>query len=303
MFRFLTVSVAAIGALVASSVLAQGFVLKGQPAPGRSMTYRITSEMVVDQKSGEAKPESSRVFCISNVKITITSVEADGSAKADLIIQNVKVDAPFEGRAMGYEWPTAILPEHAPVYETLGKVLCGCKVRLGIDPGGAVSVEGGMDEYLEAVGKADRPRDRLLAIFEPARLGALLTPIFSADGSGDGERAVGKGWQTTETISHAPVAAIEITTNWSVEEADQNTAQYAGKPTIEVLRPAEARDGVAALELGSYEGKTTGVWDLRNKWLRRRDSSLAIETRWTLGESTLTQNQRWASRLEILEAE
>ncbi len=303
MFRRLVVAFATLSAAVASPTLAQTFVLKGQPVVGRSMTYRITSEMVVDQKPGDRPAQSNRVYCIAAVKIAIARVEADGSAKADLTVQNVKVEAPFEGKAMGYEWPTAILPDNAPIYETLGKALCESKIRLSIDPSGIVSVEGGLEGYLDLVSKADRPRDRLMSIFEPARLGAMLTPIFNADGSGDGERAVGKGWQTTETISHAPVAAIEVTNNWSIEEADQNTAQYVGKPTIEVLRPAEAKEGIAALELGEYEGRTTGVWDLRNKWLRRRDSSLVIETRWTLGESTLTQNQRWASRLEILEAE
>lgn len=278
---------------------AEPIVLKPAFKPGQEIVYDASMRVSVQQKLGEAAPRESGLTCAATLKILITAAEPDGSARATLEVARVKLDSAEGEQATGYEWPTEKpLTDDAPASARLGAVLAAAKVELEVDAAGEVRVAGGLAEFVEAAAKADKSEGRLAGFFTPTKLAALVTPIFKLDGAGAAEREPGKGWQTRDVVPLPPVAALDITTEWSLDSVNPDAAAYSGRLSFELRRPAEPPPNSPGVALGEVSGSTSVGFDRRRSLLKQRRNALDIQTRWTMGEIALLQSQK--SSVEIV---
>lgn len=261
---------------------------------GQEFSYVFGMTLDVVQKIVAAETEhTTSLKCSATADFKVVSVESDGSARLEATFRKAWVKAPLGDQEMGFEWPSPMpLPTDAPPLKRLGESLAGATIGVSIDATGQAVVTGGFEKFAEAASLVDFPDDRYKGFFTPESFASLLTPLFRVDGAGATPRKVGQGWQTSETVPLPPAGAIEVTTDFQVQESDPDSATYFGDITLSLKRPADPAADVATVVLKEGSGGgTKGVFDKRKRLLGYRKHSLTIYTQWTLGDSTVEQSQ------------
>lgn len=261
---------------------------------GQEFSYVFGTTLDVVQKIGAAETEhTTSLKCSATADFKVVSVESDGSARLEATFRKASVKAPLGEQEMGFDWPSPVpLPEGAPALQRLGESLRGATISVSIDATGQAVVTGGFEKFAEAASLVDFPDERYKGFFTPDSFASLLTPLFRVDGAGAVPRAVGRGWQTSETVPLPPAGAIEVTTDFQVQESDPDSATYFGDITLSLKRPADPAADVATVSLKDGSGGgTKGVFNKRQRLLGYRKQSLTIYTQWTLGDARVEQSQ------------
>ncbi|MDX2115834.1 MAG: hypothetical protein SFZ24_09500 [Planctomycetota bacterium] len=298
-------AVAAIVISLPAAALAQeDVVIKPGFRAGQSVTYTLALGMQSSQKADpEAEPVTSQASAVAKVELKVKEVGADGGLLIDGVIKEAQLEVPLEGGAVsGFDWRQGMtVAETAPEMTKLGPVLGTLKLDIAVSADGTVKVRDSFGPYVEAVNALPSPDERMLGFFTDAGFAAMLEPIFKLDGAGDAPRAVGKGWQRTETVGLPPAAAVEILSEFSVTAVNSDVVDYFGNLYMTVRRPAEAGEDVPTVELVRGGGGTGVKYDRQRGLLLSRKNSYNLTTLWTLGETKIEQNQFTMQKINIEE--
>lgn len=292
MLQFLSRSIAGV-ALASGVAFGQADVsFKPVLKPGAEFTYSIAMAADVSQQVGEEQPQVTPARASAHIKMKVLEVAADGSAKLEGSFVKASVQAPIGEQQVGFEWPSAALPAEAPPVMRLGETLEKATLAIDVDPNGKVTVSSGLDSFEGAAGKIDAPDDRHMGFFTLEKMSNALTPIFEVDGAGKAPRQVGKGWQTNVTVAMPPAGALDITTDFVVNDADSDVVNAFGQYAFALKRPENPAEGVASVELDPESaGGCKLVYDRHRMLLQHRKSSYALVTVWTLGDTRIRQRQ------------
>lgn len=261
---------------------------------GQEFSYSLGMVLDVSQKMGEGQPDQlTSLRSGAQIRMKVVEVSAEGSAKLEGVFERAMVQAPIGDQEVGFEWPSNIPAgvEVAPI-KRLGETLEKSTVFILVSADGSVNIEGGLEKFAQEAAKLDYPDDRYMGFFTEEKMEAVLTPIFKMDGAPLAPRAVGKGWQTTETVALPPAGAIDVTTDFTFNDADPDVANCFGDVRMILKRPENPAADVATVSLDPGSGGGTKlVFDRRRSILKFRKNSVTIDTNWTLGEKTIAQRQ------------
>jgi hypothetical protein len=165
-----------------------------------------------------------------------------------------------------------------------------------------VTIAGGFEEFNEAFSKVENADPRLLGFFEPTAFADIIEPIFRLDDAPAAARGIDKGWQTTHQVAMPPVGAMAFITDWSVMNVEPDVVRYTGRLTINMLQPENKADDVPTVALKPESSAAVeSFYDRQKGLLRRRKSSSALFTTWTLGATYIEQSQSASVTVVLLD--
>ncbi|MBL8746534.1 MAG: hypothetical protein JNK58_09285 [Phycisphaerae bacterium] len=294
-----------VAVLLAASVSAAQSEVSLKPVlrKGDEFAYSLGMAVDVSQQMGEGQPEQVTPLRVSaRLRMKVLEVTPAGAAKLEGTFEEAMVQAPIGDQQVGFEWPAAALPDNAPAVARLGETLEKAILSIDVDDAGRATVTSGLEKFVQAASKLDYPDDRFMGFFTNEKLSNAITPIFELDGAWKAPRVVGRGWQSTDLIPMPPAGAIEITTDYVVNEADSDTITCYGQYSLTLKRPENPADDVATVNLGSESaGGCRIVYDRHRMLLQLRKSSVTINTDWVLGNVNIKQKQVSVMNIRLIE--
>ncbi len=295
----LALSLASVGAAGAAQ---DEFQMKPSFSQGDEFVYQMAMRVGVSQTDGSAEAFDSSVVTSATVRISINSIESDGSARASLSFEHVNLEGEMNGKTAGYAWPMAeALPANAPKTARLGEVLCASDVQLYISPLGAVGVLEGLEDFVAAADKIGNGDSRLMGFFTPEKLGASLSPIFTADGGANQTRSANATWNSNDLIPLPPIGLMDVSSDFNIAAVNNGMVQYMGQTEFAFHASGSKHKGVAQIEVVDQSGQTTGSFNLEAGALESRASDSFIRTRWMLGNTTMEQTQSSTTSLVLVD--
>ncbi len=304
MFRHLIRPVAVV--LISTSLAAAQTEISLKPVlrKGDEFAYGLGMAVDVSQKMGEDQKEQITPLRVSaQIKMKVIEVAPDGSAKLEGTFEKAAVQAPIGDQQVGFEWPaSAPLPADASPVARLGETLEKAILAIELNAAGKATVISGLEAFEQAAAKLDYPDDRHLGFFTNEKLAAVLSPIFEMDGAWKSPRLVGGGWQKSETVPLPPAGAIDIVTDFVVNNADSDLVNCFGQFTFTLRRPENPAADVASVTLGTDSaGGCKIVYDRHRMLLQLRKTSMTIDTDWALGGVNVKQRQVSVLNIRLIE--
>lgn len=278
--------------VMAAGVLAQSVEIALDLAEGETSQYRLARMITLTQQREGGEATSRQVNQVAAVKLTVDSISDAGTRSMSLRFDTLVLAITSENTEMRYSNNGNSVTASDETLRELGDALYGGTLTYMVSPEGDVTTVRGLKAFEDAV--ADQETyDGLdvLGFFSEDALAGMLEPLYKADGAMKATRAVGRGWQDVETVALPPVAAMDVTTDWKVEQVLPGKATMKGTIEFDLRTAPNPPEGSPALELRDASGTTQMIWDTSKDELINRVSTQELTTVWSLGDMSLIQKQ------------
>ena len=276
---------------------------------GQSMRYSLGVATTVTQTENDAEPTTMRLEQALTLDLSVTSVDERGAVLEGKIV-GVKLGTDWRGNFYEYAWPqlttevpTVPMPPFV-LLRLMGERAREATLRVRVDApsdgaAGRVTVSG-----FESPATALENQ----AVFDASALGMMtneqvaqaLQTAFFVEGALDRPRRAKTGWQSAERVDMGPAGAIEVSTEWAVDQISARLAKIDGRPRAAVLPPASTDPTAPSVRIAEQAGSVMILWDHTRGLLQRRESKQTMTTVWTSGPATLTQRQETTAAIELL---
>lgn len=258
---------------------------------GRSETFEVSTEMVVEQRNApEADPSSYTSNVDAVLSFEVQSVSKDGMARVSCEVEE------FRARYEDPDGPTSVFfdmveDENAQGLAALEAMLMKSPITFTVDSKGNVTEMTGLDEFYSASSTAPGFSPELFAFFRTGSMVHMFEKMWNAEG-GLGTRAMNDTWTTTRRESLGSGGALEINTANSVQIAQEDLVAIVGVIGFDLYVPRERGDDTPEVSIGQGSaGQVLTRWDLENGGLVSRSESFELNTDWTRGDLRVMQYQ------------
>ncbi|MBX3353591.1 MAG: hypothetical protein KF684_11720 [Phycisphaeraceae bacterium] len=276
---------------------------------GESMRYSIGIATNVTQTEGEGQPITLRLEQSLTLDLSVASVDERGAVLEGSVV-GVKLGTDWRGNFYEYAWPQ--LTTEAPavpmppfvLLRLMGERARESTLRVRVDmpvdsTPGRVTVSG-FESPATALDNQAVFDMSVLGMMANEQLGEALTSAFFVEGALDRPRRAKTGWQSTERVEMGAAGAIEIATEWAVDQISNRLAKIDGRPRAAVLPPAATDPTAPTVRIADQSGSVMILWDHTRGLLQRREAKQSITTVWTIGAMSLTQKQETTAAVELL---
>lgn len=276
---------------------------------GESMRYSIGIATNVTQTEGAGQPIALRLEQSLTLDLSVASVDERGAVLEGSVV-GVKLGTDWRGNFYEYAWPQ--LTTEAPavpmppfvLLRLMGERAHESTLRVRVDmpfesTPGRVTVSG-FESPATALENQAVFDMSVLGMMTNEQLGEALTAAFFVEGALDRPRRAKTGWQSAERVEMGAAGAIEIATEWAVDQISNRLAKIDGRPRAAVLPPATVDPTAPTVRIADQSGSVLILWDHTRGLLQRREAKQSITTVWTIGAMSLTQKQETTAAVELL---
>ena len=297
MNRICTATAVLAGMAMATPSLGEKIELATGLIKGRQMTYEINQSWEIEQRdTPQAEPRTFESEVTAMVTLKVVEVDDEGNARVQCRFKS------FSTRYEDQSGPTSLAFDMKPDKDatgvaTLEKPLAETTFIFTVDASGKAENFTGMDEFFAALSQTEGATPELFGFFRPNMMGDVFTQVFSCDG-GVGMRETGDTWQDTRRIQFGSAGAIEVSTNSTLDIAQDDFAAITGTTNFDLYIPRQRGENVPVISLGQSGGEVLTRWDTKNGGLISRAANHEVNIDGTMGDMRTVQWQRAETRIE-----
>jgi len=290
--------VRAAGALFAAALAlssAQAESVRTGPGVGETARYSLSVDLIV-RDDNQQGTETGALIQTAHVALEGVGVEEDGSLLVRGRFDQLTSVWRRDGTQLEFSWsrqddadptPSEEPTTPAEAFEVIFAGLAARPFEARVSPSGVVvSLSGVMADAVAA--KTGLLDVNAVGMFRPARLAAMLGPIFDA-ASLPMHRP--QPWTSKRREALGRAGAVEIVTAWVPHVGDDSAVSAQGSITVRALEPTEASAGQPAVEIIRAQGNGELEWS-PTTGLGLWSETLTLGTRWTIGDLTVGLSQR-----------
>lgn len=279
--------------------------------PEKRAAYDLSVRLEVEQREGADEARRMALRQDARVSVWVESLGDDGSASLLGRVSDVRMHWK-EGEHEGSSGEIGVEPSD-PIGRTLAAIGAAADrsgLRLTIDARGAITGFSGLEGVADALAGQTSLDEGALGALEMGAMASRLAPVFQGDAAGVGEalagagaRRVGSPWTTKERVDMGSAGALEITTEWTLQDVAEGVARIEGSSRVKALLPDPASPGAPVVRVEKGEGTTIALWSLALGALVSHETEQSLTMVWTLGDLELRQTQTSSSTLRRAEPE
>lgn len=267
-------------------------------AEGDVFAYRTQMDLRVEQEFGEGELAEQVLEYDITTRFTVQGVEEDGTATLSMKVTEGSVTITDGDEELFVR--IAELGEGEEYATPYAAALATNVVTLVVSPEGVITSVLGADAYQTALDATEGADPRQLGFFSAEQIKETFEPLFTIEQLNGTPRRVGTGWATSREVELPPVAIIDLSYNWKFQGVLGEVATLTSSVETTVRRPNTPDPARPTIAVESSSGNVVTQWNSARQLVTRRISTLALDTRWALGELEIGQKQQSAVRIELV---